>query len=313
MTVYKHSIFSIIMRHFLKLAVLGFVYSASAFDLEDYATTYRATRDAYLKAANELKLATGPYKAARDAYVAATATYTKSLYERRRLMDTDNLSFDDLEKLSENPDMLFNARRRLWSWDMWDLPTSEKTAGQTSAEQARFEALIGDSHYERVGVDAESCDFDTLKSDQQAILDTVYESYTHEVPDYPGLCSLIRQDLVNQLCKVDKYFGVAYSKKRYSTVVANHETQQARRLWMWDQDYICSEQGEWDMKASFGGVADHYENFGYKVKCTSAEIQKLRRNAIGQLKAVFNFEAYKRNPNCRAEQQKAQLAQRKRF
>jgi hypothetical protein len=33
------------------------------------------------KAANELKLATGPYKAARDAYVAATATYTKSLYE----------------------------------------------------------------------------------------------------------------------------------------------------------------------------------------------------------------------------------------
>jgi hypothetical protein len=28
-----------------------------------------------------LKLATGPYKAARDAYVAATATYTKSLYE----------------------------------------------------------------------------------------------------------------------------------------------------------------------------------------------------------------------------------------
>ena len=51
------------------------------FDLGDYATTYRATRDAYLKAANELKLATGPYKAARDAYVAATATYTKSLYE----------------------------------------------------------------------------------------------------------------------------------------------------------------------------------------------------------------------------------------
>ena len=47
---------------------------ALLFDLEDYATTYRATRDAYLKAANELKLATGPYKAARDAYVAATAT-----------------------------------------------------------------------------------------------------------------------------------------------------------------------------------------------------------------------------------------------
>jgi len=54
---------------------------ALLFDLEDYATTYRATRDAYLKAANKLKLAISPYKAARDAYVAATATYTKSIYE----------------------------------------------------------------------------------------------------------------------------------------------------------------------------------------------------------------------------------------
>jgi hypothetical protein len=42
---------------------------ALLFDLEDYATTYRATRDAYLKAANELKLATGPYKAARGEYL----------------------------------------------------------------------------------------------------------------------------------------------------------------------------------------------------------------------------------------------------
>ena len=32
-----------------------------------------------VKAANELKLTTGPYKAAHDGYVAATATYTKSL------------------------------------------------------------------------------------------------------------------------------------------------------------------------------------------------------------------------------------------
>jgi len=30
------------------------------FDLGDYATTYRATRDAYLKAANELKLGMHP-------------------------------------------------------------------------------------------------------------------------------------------------------------------------------------------------------------------------------------------------------------
>jgi hypothetical protein len=34
-----------------------------------------------LTAAKALKEATGPYKATRDAYVAATATYTKSLYE----------------------------------------------------------------------------------------------------------------------------------------------------------------------------------------------------------------------------------------
>ena len=43
--------------------------SAHAFDLEDYATKYRAKRDAYVKASNELKLATGPYMAARDARI----------------------------------------------------------------------------------------------------------------------------------------------------------------------------------------------------------------------------------------------------
>ena len=31
------------------------------FDLEDYVTTYRATRDAYLKTSNELKLGTSSY------------------------------------------------------------------------------------------------------------------------------------------------------------------------------------------------------------------------------------------------------------
>lgn len=54
-------------------------FSAFAFDLEDYATTYRATRDAYDKAANEVKLASGPYKAARDAYKTATHNYIKEL------------------------------------------------------------------------------------------------------------------------------------------------------------------------------------------------------------------------------------------
>ena len=51
------------------------------FDLvSDYATPYDTARATYLSDAAALKEATGPYKAARDAYVAATATYTKSLY-----------------------------------------------------------------------------------------------------------------------------------------------------------------------------------------------------------------------------------------
>ena len=46
-----------------------------------YQKAYEDARQTYLKAAKELKEQTGPYKASRDAYVAATATYTKSLYE----------------------------------------------------------------------------------------------------------------------------------------------------------------------------------------------------------------------------------------
>ena len=53
--------------------------TALAFDLEDYASTYRATRDAYLKAANELKLATGPYKSAQKSYNEAVQTYVSTL------------------------------------------------------------------------------------------------------------------------------------------------------------------------------------------------------------------------------------------
>ena len=48
---------------------------------KDYAAPYEENRAAYLLDAEALKKATGPYKAARDAYVAATATFTKSLYE----------------------------------------------------------------------------------------------------------------------------------------------------------------------------------------------------------------------------------------
>jgi hypothetical protein len=46
-----------------------------------YQTAYETARQNYLAAAKALKEQTGPYKASRDAYVAATATYTKSLYE----------------------------------------------------------------------------------------------------------------------------------------------------------------------------------------------------------------------------------------
>ncbi len=55
--------------------------SAMNSSLTLYGTEYTETRAAYLLAAKNLKEATGPYKATRDAYVAATATYTKSLYE----------------------------------------------------------------------------------------------------------------------------------------------------------------------------------------------------------------------------------------
>ncbi len=54
----------------------------AGFDLvSNYAAPYDTARATYLADAQALKEATGPYKASRDAYVAATATYTKSLYE----------------------------------------------------------------------------------------------------------------------------------------------------------------------------------------------------------------------------------------
>jgi hypothetical protein len=47
-------------------------------DFEDVMSTYRARRDAFLKAADELLLATAPYKAAMEAYKAATAVFVKN-------------------------------------------------------------------------------------------------------------------------------------------------------------------------------------------------------------------------------------------
>jgi hypothetical protein len=59
-----------------KTAVTNFIEQSGK-----YATAYETARNTYLTAAKNLKEQTGPYKASRDAYVAATATYTKSLYE----------------------------------------------------------------------------------------------------------------------------------------------------------------------------------------------------------------------------------------
>ena len=66
-------------RHKTRIVTM---FSTLTFNLvTGYATPYDAARTTYLNDAEALKVATGPYKAARDAYVAATATYTKSLYE----------------------------------------------------------------------------------------------------------------------------------------------------------------------------------------------------------------------------------------
>ena len=72
--------------------MLSISTSVWAFDLEDYATTYRATRDAYLKAANEMKLATGPYKSARNAYKNAAQQYIKELGSGNPAMDQSVLA-----------------------------------------------------------------------------------------------------------------------------------------------------------------------------------------------------------------------------
>ena len=49
--------------------------------LGKYEEIYKETRDNYRAAMENLKKAAPPYKAARDAYVAATARFTKDMYE----------------------------------------------------------------------------------------------------------------------------------------------------------------------------------------------------------------------------------------
>ena len=73
------------------------------FDLEDYATTYKATRDAYLTALNDVVLATGPYLAARDAYSIASIEFIKSTYKTENIEDDEKKICDLLkEKNTKN-------------------------------------------------------------------------------------------------------------------------------------------------------------------------------------------------------------------
>ena len=80
----------------LKKNVFGLclIYSLSsfAFDLAEYATTYRATRDAYLKAANEVQHAAGPFKSARDSYRQVATEYIQSLGNGKEELDQSLLS-----------------------------------------------------------------------------------------------------------------------------------------------------------------------------------------------------------------------------
>eukprot|EP00211_Chloroparvula_japonica_P012198 CAMPEP_0119119970 /NCGR_PEP_ID=MMETSP1310-20130426/1228_1 /TAXON_ID=464262 /ORGANISM="Genus nov. species nov., Strain RCC2339" /LENGTH=143 /DNA_ID=CAMNT_0007109429 /DNA_START=112 /DNA_END=543 /DNA_ORIENTATION=- len=82
----------------MKLIAVGvllvFASAVQAFDLEDYAVTYRQTRDAYLKAANAVPLARGPFDSGKDAYIHAVLTYIHSLYNRGDVLNSVYLPND---------------------------------------------------------------------------------------------------------------------------------------------------------------------------------------------------------------------------
>jgi hypothetical protein len=185
-------------------------------------------------------------------------------------MDTDNLSFDDLEKLSENPDMLFNARRRLWTWD--------QRFFQPGSEIARFFQVAGD-HYERVGIKQKKCRPKQLKQGQQHLLETVKSIYSLPVPQYARLCNQIRADLTNQYCKMTKYL----SERQKDISMGNIR----RRLWMWDMDYLCTEGG-WGRENAPGGSTAHYEHQGHVTECSNELIESLQEQNIAQLELIFD-------------------------
>jgi hypothetical protein len=68
--------------------------------IEDWSTTFRAVRDAYMMAMNQLALATGPYKGAKEAYQAATTVYAvttdcESTLARSPLSGTDPFDWEN--------------------------------------------------------------------------------------------------------------------------------------------------------------------------------------------------------------------------
>jgi hypothetical protein len=64
-----------ILREIPQHEVDSLVLYQAQFDREDFATTFRARRDVYLKSLNEFRLAMGPYDAAKMAYQRAYQTY----------------------------------------------------------------------------------------------------------------------------------------------------------------------------------------------------------------------------------------------
>jgi len=79
-------------KNILLLLCSAYSLGAFAFDLEDYATTYRATKEAYLKAANELQQASAPFNSARDSYRVAASQFIKGLGNGKDALDKSMLT-----------------------------------------------------------------------------------------------------------------------------------------------------------------------------------------------------------------------------
>ena len=116
------------------------------FDLDDYATTHRATRDAYVKARSELVRATAPYQAAQNAFISGTRTYidaqrdihiagdiamkaANDVYDKSRTLYTDAIADNKAaaKKLTAAENTLKKA--------MSVVDTAKKTVAKTFSEK----------------------------------------------------------------------------------------------------------------------------------------------------------------------------------